>query len=420
MFLEIVLIVNVIIIIALIVRYLYVQAHILSSKEFRKTAERQSLKIRAKDPKITCNYCGCIINTAKEKRCPNCGAVYGDDEEIKQRFDVDEAAVEKKAAAAADDAVARAHEKALESLRYIKIAIIALVCVFIVTCIYAAFSIRKSPSPTFAHHYQEDEELQDSSYTEYVLLDSPELVIFDKDGVTLKLMNVYADSRNGEHESGSRKFRIAFSLVNTRNEDIRFSLKCEGVNGRSNSRDMFYISNAMRKGADVHFYENIYGEWIDSVDEIVIGTRSLMGETSGTIYESEEMEVFDLTGKDYTPITADADMGSVIFENDNIRIRSLAKEKTDRGYDVWIENLSDHNYYIKTSDFKVDGAVPGSSYVLYDSGLPAGYTLHHDSVMCLGDTFANRSADAVVELSFSFSDPEDPSNDFSTGYITLE
>lgn len=420
MFLEIVLIGIVIVIIALVVRYLYVQANILSTKEFRKTAERQSIKMRAKDPKITCNYCGCIINTAKEKRCPNCGAVYGDDEEIKQRFDVDEADVEKRADAAAKDAVARAHEKALESLRYIKIAIIALVIVFVLTAIYAAILVRKSPSMTFARNYQGDEELQDTTYTEYVLLESPELVIFDRGGVTLKVMTVYADSRNGEYNRESRKYRIGLSLVNTRDEDIRLILKCEGVNGRSNSRDMFYMSGAFRKGADVLFYENIYGEWFDSVDEMVIGARSLIGETSGNIYEGKEMEAFSITGRDYTPITADADMGSVIFENDKVRIRSLAKEESDRGYDVWIENLSEHSYYVETSDFKVDGTVPGSSYVLYESGLPAGYTLHHDSVMCLGDTFANRAADAVVELSFSFSDPEDPSNDFSTGYITFK
>ncbi len=418
MFFVIVIIGIIISIIALTVRYLYVQAHILSSKEFRRTAERQSFRTRSNDPKITCDYCGYVINTAKEKRCPNCGAVYGNDEEIRDRFDVDEAAVEEKADAAANDAVLRAHEKALESLRYIRIAIIALVCVFILTVIYAVIFYRTTSYSS--HKYRGNEELSDNSYTEYTLLESPEVTIFDEGGVTLRVMKVYADNDNGKYDNESRKYRIAFSLVNIRKEPVWLSLKCAGINGRSKSRDTFYISSSFRAGADVLFYENIYGEWYDSVDEIVIGERSLRAEDAGDIFESKEMESFKLSDKEYTVITNDADMGSVIFENDDIRIRSLEKEDKDRGYDIWIENLSEHDFYIDTSDFKLNGTVPGSSYILYETGLPAHYTLHHDSVYCNGEAFENRADDARVELSFSFSDPKDPSNDFSTGYTALK
>ncbi len=68
---------------------------------------------------------------------------------------------------------------------------------------------------------------------------------------------------------------------------------------------------------------------------------------------------------------------------------------------------------------KVDGEV-NDSYILYDAGLPAGYTLHHDSVYGFGEEYKERAGDAAVEVSFSFSDTEDPRNDFSTGYITLK
>jgi hypothetical protein len=68
----------------------------------------------------------------------------------------------------------------------------------------------------------------------------------------------------------------------------------------------------------------------------------------------------------------------------------------------------------------IDGKIPASSYILYDTGLPAGYTLHHDNVYCRGEDFEKRAEDAQVELSFSFSDLVDPSNDFSTGFVTLK
>ena len=418
MFFAILLIGIIIAIIVLTVRYLYCQAHILSSREFRKTAERQTFFAKKKDPTITCDYCGYLINTAKEKKCPNCGAVYGNDSEITDRFDVDESAVEKKADDAANEAVQRAHEKALESLRHIKIAIIALVCVFVLTVIFAIVSYNTSSYSS--HRYRDNEVLNDTGYSEYTLLESPEVTIFDEGGVTLRVMKVYADSEYEKYNTESRKFRIAFSLVNTREEPVWLSLKCAGINGRSNSRDSFYISSYFKAGSDVLFYENIYGEWYDSVDEIVIGERYLRAENANDIYESMEMETFKLNEKGYSVITNDADAGSVIFENGNIRIRSLEKEKRDRGYDIWIENLSDNDFYVDTSDFKLDGTIPGSSYILYKAGLPAHYTLHHDSVYCPGEKFESRAADAKVEISFSFSDPKDPGNDFSTGYITLK
>ena len=74
MILEIALIIILIVIIALIIKYIYVQAHILSSKEFRKTAEKKASKIKINTADITCDYCGCLINTKEHKVCPNCGA----------------------------------------------------------------------------------------------------------------------------------------------------------------------------------------------------------------------------------------------------------------------------------------------------------------------------------------------------------
>ena len=151
---------------------------------------------------------------------------------------------------------------------------------------------------------------------------------------------------------------------------------------------------------------------------MVFGEISI-SDDNGKIYEDKTMKVFKISDDGYTAITDDNDKGSVVFENDKVRIRSLIKEKRDRGYDLWIENRSKNDYYINTSYMKVGGTAY-NSYILYDSGLPAGYTLHHDSVCVPGEEFEKRADDAVVEMSFSFSDPVDPTNDFSTGYIELK
>ena len=143
MLLFILMIIILIIIIGLVVRYIYVQAHILSSREFRKTAEKKSAKIRIKNPEITCDYCGCVINTAKEKKCPNCGAVYGDDKELKDRYKVDEVAIEKMANVAAQEAVSKAHKRGLETLKHLRIAIIAFVVALILIGVYFITADRK-------------------------------------------------------------------------------------------------------------------------------------------------------------------------------------------------------------------------------------------------------------------------------------
>ena len=408
----------VIIIISLIVRYVYVQANILSSKEFRKTAEKKSAKMRIKSPQITCDYCGCIINTDKEKKCPNCGAVYGDDKELKHRYKVDEAAVEKMADAAAKDAVSRAHKEGLETLKHIRIAIIALLVVFVLMIVYSIVVDSRPSTYTNTAKFRGNEDVKDYNYKEYTLIDSPDVTIFDQDGVTVRIVSIYADTTNGEYNDQSYSYRVGFSLKNKRKEPVRFTLKCVGVNGRCKSRDYIYISSNFRRNSEVTFYESVNGEWFDSIDEMVIGEVGLSNE-DGDIYKKTYMETFKLNDKGYTVITKDKDKGSVIFENDKIRIRCIEKEKSEYGYELWIENNSENNYYIDDTNMKIDGE-PCDSYVLYKAGLPAGYTLHHDSVMGVGDDFRKRPADSKVEVSFSFSDPVDPSDDFSTGYIALK
>ena len=418
MILKIAMVILVIIIISLIVRYVYVQANILSSKEFRKTAEKKSAKMRIKSPQITCDYCGCIINTDKEKKCPNCGAVYGDDKELKHRYKVDEAAVEKMADAAAKDAVSRAHKEGLETLKHIRIAIIALLVVFVLMIVYSIVVDSRPSTYTNTAKFRGNEDVKDYNYKEYTLIDSPDVTIFDQDGVTVRIVSIYADTTNGEYNDQSYSYRVGFSLKNKRKEPVRFTLKCVGVNGRCKSRDYIYISSNFRRNSEVTFYESVNGEWFDSIDEMVIGEVGLSNE-DGDIYKKTYMETFKLNDKGYTVITKDKDKGSVIFENDKIRIRCIEKEKSEYGYELWIENNSENNYYIDDTNMKIDGE-PCDSYVLYKAGLPAGYTLHHDSVMGVGDDFRKRPADSKVEVSFSFSDPVDPSDDFSTGYIALK
>ncbi len=414
MLLSIAMVIILIVIISLIIRYLYVQAHILSSKEFRKTAEKKAVKMRIKSPQITCDYCGGIINTDKESRCPNCGALYGEDKELKHRFKVDEKAVEKMAKDAAENAISKAHKEGQETLKHLRVAIIAFLGVFALMVVYSII-VDHSTRPG---KYRGNEDVNNNSYSEYTLIDSPDVTLIDQDGVTLRLVSVYADTDNEKYNDKLYNYRVGFSLVNKRNKPVRLYLKCVGINGRSRSDEYIYIYSLFKGNSNVVFYESVFGEYFKSIDEIVIGEWAL-SDDDDDICVKNSMETFKLSDDGYTAITDDNDMGNVIFENDDIRIRCLEQGDDTRWYDLWIENLSDNDYIVNASDMVIDDVVR-DTYTLYDAGLPAGYTLHDDSAKGLSEEFKTRAKDAKVELSLSFTDRDEPKNDFSTGYITLK
>lgn len=54
-------------------------------KKITEQAVESSLK---KETWLTCDYCGCVIDTTRYKTCPQCGATYGEDREWKSRIGV--------------------------------------------------------------------------------------------------------------------------------------------------------------------------------------------------------------------------------------------------------------------------------------------------------------------------------------------
>ena len=69
--------------------YLFrIKSSLISKKEFKKEAQKQVSKLKIKDPVINCEYCGCKIDTKKEKICPGCGGSYENNEKWLKRHEV--------------------------------------------------------------------------------------------------------------------------------------------------------------------------------------------------------------------------------------------------------------------------------------------------------------------------------------------
>ncbi len=58
------------------VKYLKVLNDVYGRDEIRKAAEEEAKNIRLRDPVITCDYCGCKVDTREYKVCPHCGGAY--------------------------------------------------------------------------------------------------------------------------------------------------------------------------------------------------------------------------------------------------------------------------------------------------------------------------------------------------------
>ena len=71
MFAVIMIVVLVVVIIVLLIRYMRINADVLSREEFKIAADRKADKLKREDPIITCDYCGSTIDTRIHTHCPN-------------------------------------------------------------------------------------------------------------------------------------------------------------------------------------------------------------------------------------------------------------------------------------------------------------------------------------------------------------
>ena len=103
-----------------------------------------------------------------------------------------------------------------------------------------------------------------------------------------------------------------------------------------------------------------------------------------------------------------------IFSNDKVDIYSKYMDTNSYGeqyYKIYVVNKTDKIFRIKDSNLKIDGKDNSTGF--YDEFLYSGYIFQSDNIN------AGTNAKAKIECTISFKCNEDPSNDFSTGYLEL-
>ena len=116
--------------------------------------------------KITCEHCGCIIDTDKDKKCPNCGAPYSKSEEYKEVKDYhkknkDYDLKEREEDIKTKELTNKVFQNALFGSKMIAIVASMIFLIIVIVFISIAFSTKKSTNSKNEINHQEQKEIID-------------------------------------------------------------------------------------------------------------------------------------------------------------------------------------------------------------------------------------------------------------------
>lgn len=402
-------IVLLILVILLALQYWKIHTDALSREEFRIAAQLQTQKLKKEDPKITCDYCGTVIDTRIQKKCPNCGAPYGEDKEWSSRHVIHNSWINKNAKLTTNGKKRKASVEAGQKTKALRYAIVTLVCFIIMLIALIAagtyFSMRTVS--------RRDESVNQNDYEHYIAANYHVLnnsTIFEHDDFTIRITGFYQDKKGDSYSP----LKIEFTVENNTSKKQRVSMSSNSVNGLSGQTNLF-IYDVFDPGTTV-FYEKLYFVPGNVISEMVFDRISV---------QEEDTFINSYTTSDLIRVKTDAVMtedtiqpeGNLIYTNDMVDVYSQDTEQ-HTGYKLWIQNKSSNDLKVDCKDLRVDGEKI-SYYGIYDLTIPGGYLFYENHLRIADEVFEGYE-NKKVELSLSFHCEKDPSLDFSTGYVELK
>lgn len=399
----------VIAIIILVIKYIKINANVLSHNSFDREARRKAKEWKHSDPVISCDYCGAKIDTKKHKTCPACGAPYDMDEEWLRRNQPDTQWADEKAEETYDEKINEAAEKSAKTAKRLKIAIIVLLSLMVFFVIMA-FIIKHTEQ---GHDYAKEEPLN-SSYSDYVEASYEVVgdgVVFENDSVKITITNIYENQKYG----GSAK--IEYEIENKRDADVRLIFSLVGINGISDTFDYYY--EWLKAGKTYTQYTTVRAEELGDIEELIFShfLTEVDGESTAYIYDYSLRKITTTGSSEYVPAFPEEAVD--VFENDNVRIAS-GFDSEYRRFHLYFENKSGYDYIISTSNTGLINNQPYSLAGIYDEYFPAGYMNIGESLYAYNESYERVSPDDDLKISVTFSCNDDPSKSFSTGYFELK
>ncbi len=412
-----ILLIVVILLIVDIFRYQKAKANAFSEEEVIRAASAHAEKYKYQDPILSCDYCGAKIDTRIHRHCPQCGAAYDRDKEWTARHDVTDAFIEKGTNEVIRKREIKSREEKRTILKRIMIEIAVLAVSFVVLLVLGSLGFFILDS----REYKKTENVNVHYGEDYVKADysvEGDGVIYDCDGVKVTLTGFYVSETSfgyGEEEDWPNT-KAEFRIQNNYDKNISISLYCNSINGTANESSYIYSFDYFRKNADVTVYFPFRADPKGIVSEMIFSRVDV----ASTDYDYEnhlkEPVVIHTTKKSTS--TPDLKDYVHIFTNDHIEIYARApKDDLYHGYSLKIINKSGYDLFIGSRTLKVNGEEVNSN-TIYDEYLPSGYCYYSKGVYPFNMTWEELKAQKS-EVNMSFKNEDDPSMDFSTGFIDL-
>ena len=395
---------------------LRIKSRLLGKRELRKEAQRQVQQLKLKDPVITCDYCGCKIDTRKDKVCPGCGGSYNTDKEWQKRHEVNEEYIDKNAVRISGELETK---NRIESGPAIKRLIISGSLTFVIILMFciAGRAVARYPK------IRGDEELNEpgsyKTFTESDYKIKGDGVVYEDDDITVKILGFYDDGKtyDGSLFGPTGNVKVGFLISNRSKEDLRVSLRCDSLDGITREGSYFYIYSTFKKQKDTVIYEEMYTVPDQTVSEMIITHLQVRYDDYTKDISISDPVVISTTASVNDPLALAKT--ETLFENDLIGIYKHSGEDPEMGRsNLIIKNKTDMSLSIECDGVTADGIPVDYPYSFYDSLIPPAYTFIVNAAHAYNKTSGD-IADKKVQVSFTFRFKEDPAKSFSTGYFDM-
>lgn len=404
---------SIVLIIVNFIKLVKVKNELFGKAEVRRAAKRAAEKIKLKDPVITCDYCGCKIDTHKDKVCPNCGGPYDKDKEWLKRHDLDEKTIDKTTKSAFADLGSTIKERKAPALKSARIKLLLSFIPFVLIVFFITISLiianRKITRRT--------EELNVNSYDHFTEADykiEGDGIIYNDGDVTISVTGFFVDGfqRKNELFGNEGEVKVGIKVENNRKERIQVTMTCYSLNGVTRSYQGFYLYDWFDKESTTTFYEQFYGIPTQTISELVI-TNLSVNDSKYTYNRNASKPITIKTDSDFS-MAPSFEGQEPIFTNDLADIYCSYKEKYER-YELCVVNKTDIYFKIEDQLTYKEGT-PTQSLYIYNDIVPAGYTfVSGNTDLFMGDPDAEE-----VYISLMLVYPDDPAKSFSTGFMKIK
>lgn len=264
--------------------------------------------------------------------------------------------------------------------------------------------------------YTKDEPLNPDSYYHYKEQNykvQGDGVIFDEQGLKITVTGFYAEEDSYTEEVFKEPFsrvRIGYRVDNYSGKNLTVSFRYVAINGIASNRFSIFYGH-FKNNSSVTFYENMYDVRNGVIKEMILDNFKFSDREDYRYESSAKVKI--LTDSDYEysdPVIEEP----LLYDQNDIKVYFKEAETPD-SFLLYIMNNSDYDYHINSSKLIIGEETDDTP--VYRQSIPSHHTFLSGDIRIFpkkGGTLED------CKLSLSFSSFEDPSKDFSTGYLTLK